>query len=80
MRNNVGVDGIRLWVRGKLQDGEVVLAQTGQRFPVEGAPAESRRPWLGFTAKGYDTPGSRAVLVWRGEADAPPSVGPPPEG
>jgi hypothetical protein len=70
VRNNVGVDAIRLWVRGRLEKGEVAVDGTGQRFPVEGAPSATTKPWFGFDASGYE-PGSSPVLRWIGEADMP---------
>jgi hypothetical protein len=59
VRNNMGVGGIELRVRGRVQDGVVAFAETDQRLPVTGAVAATTQPWLVFAVHGF---GLGAVL------------------
>ncbi len=43
-KNNVGVAGIQLQATGEFKGGRIVLAPTGQAFPVEGAPPANPGP------------------------------------
>lgn len=79
VRSNVGVDAIELRVRGRLEDSSVVLARTGQRFPVAGAPERATRPWLRFRVEGYGE-GEQVRLVWLGEAADPAAFDAAPPG
>jgi hypothetical protein len=72
IKNNMGVGGIELRVRGKLQDGKAVFAETGQSLPVSGGPPSSSKPWLVFDAQGWQE-GEPLTLVWKGEQDGPES-------
>ena len=70
VRNNMGVGGITLQMRGELRNDSVIVAGTGQRFPVKGAPSGASRPWLSFAAEGWDKP-ELLRLRWLGESDSP---------
>ena len=66
----MGVGAIELRVRGKVDGADVVLAETGQRLPIRGAPAASTKPWLVFMVEGWK-PDEQLVLAFREERDAP---------
>jgi hypothetical protein len=70
VRNNMGVGSLELLVRGRVQGGELVVADTGQRFSLRGAPPSSTKPWVSVLVHGWQ-PGERVELEWRGEMDAP---------
>ena len=72
IKNNMGVGGIELRVRGKVQDGTATFAETGQALPVSGAPPSSSRPWLAFDVRGWSAK-EQVMLVWKAEQDAPAS-------
>ncbi len=70
IRNNMGVGGIELRVRGALADGSATLAETGQRLPVTGGPARSPGPWLWLDVTAFAL-GRAAAVGWRREAPGP---------
>jgi hypothetical protein len=70
VRANVGVEAIELRARGRMEGAELVLAESGQRLPVQGAPAGARRAWLRFEARGWEA-GEKVVLQYLGDADHP---------
>lgn len=65
VRNNMGVGGIELRVRGAVQDGEVTLADTGQRLPLVDTPAPTTEPWLVFAVHGFEPDGKLALELLR---------------
>ncbi len=70
VRNNMGVEAIELGVRGRIVDGVLRVADTGQVFPVEGGPATSAAPWLVFDVRGFE-PDAPLTLRFRAEVQAP---------
>jgi hypothetical protein len=70
VRNNMGVGGIAVQVRGTLRGDRVEFAETGQTLPVAGAPAETSGPWLAFAVEGLAAE-QPTVLRWVGAHDAP---------
>lgn len=85
VRNNVGVDGITVAVRGRIAGDTAVLADTGQRLPLAGgaaAPAAPPGAWLWFAVQGFG-PDEEVALVplgasegpWLRPADAPADAG-----
>ena len=69
IENNMGVGGIELQVRGRVRDGQVTLAETGQTLPVSGAPPSSTQPWLAFEVQGWSA--GPVTLAFVAERDAP---------
>ncbi len=77
VRQNVGVDGIEVRLRGELQGDAVVIATTGQRLPVTGARSGGgEAPWLSFAVEGFG-PDEQVVLRYRGAGDSPAAFDPP---
>ena len=72
IKNNMGLGGIELRVRGTLQDGTVTFVETGQTLPVTGGPARSQEPWLRFDAGAFGR-GEAEAIAWLGEAPGPGS-------
>jgi hypothetical protein len=76
IKNNMGIGGIELRVRGTLADGTATLIETGQKLPVLGGPARSTQPWLWFECKPFGL-GHDDGVTWLREtpqpADAPDS-------
>lgn len=70
IKNNMGVGGIELRVRGVLQDGTATLAETGQQLKVAGAPQRSTAAWLWFDAKDYGL-GETEAVDWLRESEGP---------
>lgn len=70
VRNNVGVDAIELRVRGRIEGGHAVLAETGQRLPVAEAPGANAGPWLRFRVEGWQEAGG-VVLHFLAGGDDP---------
>jgi hypothetical protein len=70
IKNNMGVGGIDLRVRGTLVDGLATFAETGQQLPVLGGPARSAQPWLWFDADAF-AQGEAQALTWLRETPVP---------
>lgn len=70
IKNNMGVGAIELRVRGKVRDGTVTFAETGQTLPVSGAPPASSKPWLVFHVKGWNER-EPVLLAWKAEQETP---------
>jgi hypothetical protein len=68
VRNNMGVGAIAVRVRGRIEDGAAIFAETGQRLPVREAPASDGGPWLSFDVVDWST---EPVLVHRGSGSGP---------
>ncbi|MEI6131049.1 MAG: hypothetical protein WCR59_13370 [Planctomycetota bacterium] len=68
-RNNVGVDGITLGVRGTIEKGQLVLPITGQRFPLTDNK-NAAGPWLWFSVHGYEA-GEQIALTLVRASDTP---------
>lgn len=86
IRNNMGLGGIQVRVRGRLDGGQAVLDGTGQRVPLVGAPAAADGAWLWFEARELGLGAAKAATWLRSSAgpvlSAPsadvPSAGAPP--
>lgn len=63
IKNNMGLGGIELRVRGRLQDGTATLAETAQTLPVSGGPANSDGPWLWLDARAFGL-GEAKTVTW----------------
>lgn len=74
IRNNMGVGGIELRVRGHLDGGHAVLEGTGQRLAVAGELPTSADGWLWLDAREFGL-GERADVLWLGSSRDP--LGPP---
>ncbi|MBL8728655.1 MAG: hypothetical protein JNM25_09515 [Planctomycetes bacterium] len=74
IKNNMGVGGIQLRVRGTLANGRATLVETGQQIPVTGGPERSTQPWLWFDALAFGL-GEAEAATWLRETPAP-SPGP----
>lgn len=70
VRNNVGVDGIELRVRGRVEGAELVIEPTGQRVPLLGTAPASTRPWQRVSITRWGA-GETPAATWLGEADDP---------
>jgi hypothetical protein len=70
IKNNMGIGGIEVRVRGTVADGVATLIETDQRIPVMGGPARSTKPWLWFEAKPFGL-GHDDGLTWLGESATP---------
>ncbi|MEO6593425.1 MAG: hypothetical protein ABIP94_01580 [Planctomycetota bacterium] len=70
IKNNMGVGGIELRVRGTLAAGKATLLDTGQVLAVSGGPERSSMPWLWFDAKEFGLDMVDAVK-WLGESAVP---------
>jgi hypothetical protein len=68
VRNNMGVGGIELQVRGSVQGNEVVFADTGQRLLLRGAPPASTAPWLVFSVHGWQAGSPLELELLRAQA------------
>jgi hypothetical protein len=80
-RNNVGVSGITVQVRARVErdgdgnsgggDAVVVIEPDGQRLPLEGAaPEDGASRWRTFDVRGWDPPDT-VRLTWRRDAPSP---------
>jgi len=56
MRNNVGVDGIKLSARGAVENGQFVFDETGQSLPVDGVPSAAAPfpGWFTFDVRDWE--------------------------
>jgi hypothetical protein len=70
IKNNMGVGGIEVQVRGSVQGQSAKLAETGQTLPVKNAPASTSKPWQVFQAEGWGE-GETVALLWIEERDQP---------
>lgn len=70
IKNNMGVGGIGLRVRGSLADGQATLVATGQQLPVAGGPARSAEPWLWLDAGAFGL-GEAQAVTWLRETPVP---------
>jgi hypothetical protein len=70
IKNNMGVGGIELRVRGALQDGTATMAETGQELPVVGGPPRSQASWLWLDAKAFGL-GEADAVSWLQESSGP---------
>jgi hypothetical protein len=70
IKNNMGLGGIEVRVRGSLANGIATLVETGQKLPVEGGPAQSTQPWLWFEAREFGL-GHSDTLAWKRETAGP---------
>ncbi len=70
IKNNMGVGGITLQVRGAVQGATATFADTAQKLPVTNAPSASTKPWQVFTTEGWGE-GETLSLAWVAESDAP---------
>jgi hypothetical protein len=68
VRNNMGVGAISVQVRGRIEDGAAILAETGQRLAVREAPSSDGGPWLSFAVADWNT---QPVLVFGGSGKEP---------
>lgn len=75
IKNNMGIGGIEVRVRGQLAAGKATLIETGQVLPVQGGPERSTLPWLWFQAKEF---GLDIVdeVTWLRESARPDAAGP----
>jgi hypothetical protein len=76
IKNNMGIGGIEVRVRGELANGIATLAETGQQLPVQGGPAKSSSPWLWVQAREYGL-GHVDAVAWLRESPEPSLVPPP---
>lgn len=74
IKNNMGLGGLQVRVRGQLRDGKATLAESGQVVSVEGGPANSKEPWLWFEAREFGL-GHVDAVAWLRETPAP-TLGP----
>lgn len=70
VKNNMGLGGLQVRVRGVLDGGTVTLEGTSQRISVQGGPARSTQPWLWFEARDFGLGTADAVAFVR-ETAAP---------
>lgn len=70
IKNNMGVGGIELQVRGSVQGATAKLADTAQTLPVRNGPAQTTKPWQVFNAEGW-AEGETLTLAWVEERDQP---------
>ncbi len=77
IRNNMGLGGIELRVRGRLAGAVAVLDGTGQRLPVAGELPTSADGWLWLEAREFGL-GERDDFGWLGSSRDP--LGPPVPG
>lgn len=70
IKNNMGLGGIQVRVRGTLADGSATLMETGQRIPVADGPARSAEPWLWFEARDFGL-GHVDAVTWLRESPLP---------
>lgn len=70
IKNNMGLGGIQVRVRGTLAAGRATLVETGQQLLVEGGPERSQQPWLWFEARDYGL-GHADALTWLRETPLP---------
>jgi len=70
VKNNMGVGGIELRVRGEVEHGTAKFAETGQTLPARGAPAATTKPWQVFDVQGWEE-GGQVTLHWQRERDGP---------
>ncbi len=70
IKNNMGLGGIELRVRGALANGQATLAETGQQLPVTGGPERSTQPWLWFDGHAFGLGEAKAV-TWLRETAGP---------
>jgi hypothetical protein len=70
VKNNMGVGGVELQVRGTVSGATATLAESRQTLPVKNGPASSTKPWQVLQAEGWGE-GETLAMVWVGERDAP---------
>ncbi|HEX5053582.1 MAG TPA: hypothetical protein VFZ65_17520 [Planctomycetota bacterium] len=70
IKNNMGVGGIELRVRGALAEGRATLTGTGQVLPVSGGPVHSSLPWLRLDGKDLGL-GTADAVQWIAESAGP---------
>lgn len=63
IKNNMGLGGLQLRVRGRLANGAATFADTGQQLPVTGGPATDSGPWLWFEGREFGL-GHTDALQW----------------
>ena len=70
IKNNMGIGGIEVRVRGTLDGGQATLLGTGQQIPVIDGPPRSTAPWLWLQARDYGL-GHADAVTWLRESAAP---------
>jgi hypothetical protein len=70
IKNNMGLGGIEVRVRGQLAAGKATLIETGQVLAVQGGPERSTQPWLWFQAKEFGL-GMVDEITWLRESARP---------
>ncbi len=70
IKNNMGLGGLQLRVRGSIADGKATLIETGQVLTVSGAPPRSTAPWQWFEAKEFGL-GMADAVQWLRETTLP---------
>jgi len=63
IKNNMGLGGLQVRVRGRLANGTATFADTGQQLPVVGGPAADAGPWLWFEGREFGL-GHTDALQW----------------
>ncbi len=53
IKNNMGLGGLEVRVRGTLANGILTTVETNQKIPVIGGPAQSTQSWVWLQAREF---------------------------